>query len=192
MHRLFQFCLVAAMAVVLTVPAIADDEAKAKKKKGQQARRGVGAQLMAKLKDAGLSDDQEAKIKEIVKAHSEKLMAANKKMAELVGADGRKKMQAAMKKAREDGKKGKELQAAALEALGLTGDKVGAYKEAQAAMGKIRGELNKAVVAVLTPEQREKAKLRVGRAGGKKAGAKKPGAKKAGAKKGAKKKDADK
>jgi len=176
MNRLCKLSTIVALALLVASPALADDDAKKKKgkKKGKGASSRVGGQLMKRLEKAEVSEEQKGKIKGIVAKYTEQLQASNKALVALLGPDGRKKMAAAAKKAREDGKKGKEIQAAATASLGLSEGDLAKLKETQASAGKVRGEMTKEIVALLTPEQREKAGFR----GGKKKGAKKGRAKK--------------
>jgi hypothetical protein len=68
-------------------------------------------------------------------------------------------------KAQADGKKGKEMQAAIAEAMKLTDEQ----KESRAKLRKLQADVRKQVIAVLSPEQIEKAGLKVERKrGGKK------------------------
>ena len=70
----------------------------------------------------------------------------------------------ARKAAAAEGKKGKELQAAVAKAQNLSAEQQEAQKAQRELMGKVRA----AVAAVLTPEQLEKAGIRVPKAGAKK------------------------
>ena len=149
-------CLLA-LAVVIALPLAADDEKKKKKKKG--GKKGTPTtQLVKRVKAAGVEGETLKKVEELAKSYDAKIADAQKGL----GA-ARQKIAAARKKAQDDGKKGKELQAA-VRAVELTDEQKAAQKELQ---GLYR-ELNTKVAGLLTPEQREKAKIRAPRDNAKK------------------------
>lgn len=172
---------VVALAAMIAVPSMADDEAK-KEKKGKRTRGGANAAaaLIKKLDAVGLTEEQTKKIMELGKAS----IAATKKIREEAGITPElmKKRATAQKEIREaGGKKGKELIKAINEKAGLT--------EAQvAAFGKInesRQKLQKDVIALLTDEQKAKLPKQMQR-GAKASGKGKGAAKKKAAEKGEK------
>ena len=174
------------LVVALVLPLSAQEAKPAQKgeKKPAAQKNPGGNQLLnaqlKKLEGAALSEEQTAKIKELVATYAPKINEARQKQ-------GLSKEQAAAQKearakAQADGLKGKALQEAVTKALNLTEVQTTARAELQ----KVTAELNAAVVALLSPEQKEKAGVKG--AGAKKAGgAKKP----AGEKKPAEKKPAE-
>ena len=154
MKNLLKSLVLVCLAVAITLPLAAQD-AKKKKKKGagkaqQSALARVDKQLSAK---ADLTDEQSAAIKKLQDEAQPKLAEANK----VIGKK-RRELAAARKKAAADGKKGKEAQEAAEAAVGLTADE----KAALAKTREITQGFQKAVRALLTPEQLEKAGLKRG------------------------------
>ena len=127
-----------------------------------RGNRGVAAQINKRLAKAELTDEQKAKIKELVAAHAPKIQEAQKKIG--LSADARKARAAASKKAREEGKKGQELAAAVDAASPLTEDQKAAMKAANEA----RNALMAAIAEVLTDDQKKKAGLARQKKGGKK------------------------
>lgn len=154
MKKLLTSLVLVCLAVAIAMPLSAEDEKKKKKKGGNKARQSALAKVAKQIKSkVDLTDEQEAKIKKLVEDAEPKLAEANKVIGKKRGELG-----AARKKAQADGKKGKEAQAAAEAAVGLTA-------EEKAALGKSREitqGFQKAVRALLTPEQQEKAGLKRG------------------------------
>ncbi|HJN12909.1 MAG TPA: Spy/CpxP family protein refolding chaperone [Pirellulaceae bacterium] len=150
MKNVLKSLVLVCLAVAITLPLAAQD-AKKKKKKGnankarQTAFGNYVKQLSAKV---DLTEEQTAKIKKLQSEAQPKLAEANK----VVGKK-RRELGAARKKAVADGKKGKAAQAAAEEAVGLTAEE----KAALAKTREIQQGFQKAVLALLTPEQRKKA-----------------------------------
>jgi hypothetical protein len=163
MKRVARVLLSLSLAVLIAVPLAAAE----KERKGKKGPRkpDPAAAILKKLEKAELTEEQVAKIKELAAANFEKTAEARAKAAL---TDEQK---AAMKKAREEGKKGPELK----NAVTLTEEQQAAMKEVREAQAAMMKE----VLALLTPEQREKSGIK---APGKKGGERKPRAKK-GAKK---------
>lgn len=137
------------IAAVMAVPALAADDAKAKKK-GKRGGQNAGTQLIKQLGEVGLTEDQIAKIKELGKV-------ASAKMKEITTGAGitselTKKRAEVTKSMKDSDKKGKELAAAI--------NKEAGFSEAQAAAllesNKVRTKFRADVVALLTDEQKEK------------------------------------
>lgn len=142
---------VALTAAVLVGPAMAQDAATKKRKKGQQSGRqnNVAAVVLRQLKDAKLTDEQVAKVQEHGKAAMAKIKTIREE-AEITPQLVKKRLEA-QKSLKDSGKKGRELQ----EAI----NKEAGYNEAQvAALQKInqaRVEFHKQVVGLLTDEQKK-------------------------------------
>lgn len=148
-HRVVLLTLVIALATTVSAQ---DVQKKRKKKEGGQARDQI-SMVLKKLESLDLTAEQEAKIK---KAAEEARAELAKVKEQLQGID-RQKLAEARKKVTEAGKKGKEAQEAIAAELNLTD----AQKEAFAKMAQVGTKFRQAVAAVLTPEQREKAELKV-------------------------------
>ncbi len=161
-----------ALAMLIAMPANADDKKKADgekkaaaKKDGEKkpgakkpGNKGGGIAKMLESKGIELSEEQQAKLKEVLASQKGASSELRKKVAEL------------RKKAAADGLKGKEAAAAV---------KAGLSEEEQAAYAKL-GNIRTAIMGILTDEQ--KAKF---------APKRKPGSKKGDAKKGEGKKKTD-
>jgi hypothetical protein len=161
MKSVAKWIVVVMLVAAIAGPALGTQEEQKKKKKSDrgQAQNAAVTNLLKQVGDAGLSEEQTAKVKELAKGANEKLTAIAKERTELIGADGQQKINEARKAAQADGKKGKDLQEAINAALNLTGEKAAQYKELQAKQQSVVTDLRKAVSEVLTPEQREKAGL---------------------------------
>jgi len=151
-----------ALAVVLTVPAFAQEKAKGKKRRGRQPQ-AIGA-LNKSLQKANLTEEQQKKVKEIFAKYAAKLKEVNQERTQLIGAETLKKMNAARKKAQQDGKKGKALQEAALSAAGLTGEKLEKFNAIRKKNTSVTLELKKEIVALLTDEQKQSAAIKLPKA----------------------------
>ncbi len=144
----FKWLSVAILSAVMVAPVMADDDVKEKKKGKKDQERGMATQLIKRLEDVKLTEDQVAKIKEIGKAADEKAKEISDNSgltAELV-----KKHAAAQKSLKDSGLKRKELVAAVNEKAGLSEDQATAMK----AVNAIRMKMQKDVIALLTDEQK--------------------------------------
>lgn len=163
MRSVVRTLLSLSLAVVIAMPLLAAD--KEKKARKPRKKPDPAARILKKLEKAELTDEQVAKIKELACACAEKTKEARAKAAL---TDEQK---AAMKKAREEGKKGEELR----KVVTLTEAQTAAMKEAREAQAAMMKE----VLALLTPEQKEKAGVKErGKRGGRKGGERKPRPKK--------------
>lgn len=140
----------------------AQDEGKKKKKGKRAGGRDVAAQMLGRFKNVGLSDEQENKMKEIIKSFSGKLQELRKESNGLFSPEMRKARQEATKKAREEGLKGKEARDAIAKAAPITDEIAGKMKEVQQKMAAVQKELRDALTAVLTDEQKAKLPKRGG------------------------------
>jgi Spy/CpxP family protein refolding chaperone len=146
------------LTLVLAVAAPLSAADKKKKKPGKKAP--VAVQVP---KGIELSEEQKQKVAELNKKYAPQLVEARKKIG--LSKEQRQARAEAFKKARADGKKGKEIREAANAAAKLTDDQ----KAAADKLRTLQGEIRKALMGVLTDEQK---------AGLRKGGAKKKGAKK--------------
>lgn len=153
-----------ALAAMISVPCLAADEEKGKKRRGRKGQQNAATQLLKQLEEVGLTEEQVAKAKELGKAAAAKM----KELRDSAGISNEltKKRAEVMKAMKESGKKGKELAAAI--------NKEAGFSDAQAAalvkVNKLRTEFRAAVVALLSDEQKAKLPQSLQRAakGGKK------------------------
>lgn len=151
-----------AMVFALVAQVQAQDEKKQKKggNRGQGQVFAIG-QLNKSLAKAELTEEQQAKIKAIVAKHREGLAELTKARRAIINQEVNKKMQTARKAAAAEGKKGRELQEIVNKAAGLSEEDLKKFGEVQKKLNAASMELKKAVVAVLTDEQKEKAAIRI-------------------------------
>ncbi len=156
MQSYLKFAVVFALLVAMTTTAFAQDADKKKKKKKEAAQPQAITQMMKKVEALGLTDDQNAKLKAIGSEFAPKFAELNKKMASTLTDDQKKAKAEAVAQAKADGKKGKEAAEAVAAAVKLTDEQKKVDEEVKASMKSLTADLNKAVMAVLTPEQKEK------------------------------------
>ena len=106
------------------------------------------------LKGLNLTDEQQAKVKELKKEYRPKFKAA---IDSALTADQKKARDDAMKTAKAESKKGHELWQAVRQAVKLTDEQKAKLKEAIKPLHK---ELHEKIVAILTPEQQSQLKER--------------------------------
>ncbi len=107
------------------------------------------------LKGIDLTDAQKTQLKEIEKEFGPKLADVVKKM-DVLTPDQKKARAEAAKAAKAAGKKGKEAREAVEAAVKLTDDQKAKMAEARKELGPLENQLREKVLAVLTPEQKEK------------------------------------
>jgi hypothetical protein len=146
MKQLLKLVVLGVLVVVMAAPAVAQEKEK-KRKRGERPQRSAAAGLMNRLENAKLTDEQAVKIKGVVAKYEPKLKEIANAL-KLTPAQ-RKAVTEARKKAAEAGKSGKEQREAADAAMKLTDEQKELRKKQQA----IQQEMQKAVVALLTPEQ---------------------------------------
>ncbi len=138
------------LAALMVAPALAQDEAKSRKKNARAGNNGAATQLIKLLKPVGLTDDQVTKIKELGKGVSIEM----KKIRDDAGitAELTKKRAEVQKSMKDSDKKGKELLDAINEKSGFTAAQAAGLKKATAVRNKFRAS----VVALLTDDQKTK------------------------------------
>ncbi len=146
-----------ALGLVALVGVVFAQDAKKEKKGGKRAD--PTAALKSKLESLDLSSEQKEKIGKIFAERGPKLTAAVEKANASLTDEQRKARNEAQKSAKAAGKKRKEANDEALAAMKLTDEQKKAYDEATKAQREANEALTKAISEVLTPEQREKAKL---------------------------------
>jgi hypothetical protein len=163
MTRIAPSLLALSLSVLIAVPLMANDRDKPQQKRPRKYD--PAAAVLKRLEQAELSEEQVAKVKELVAAAAEKSRQVRAKAA----LTDEQKL--ALKKAREEGKRGAELK----DVVTLSEAQQAAVKE----IGAIRAAMMKQVMGLLTPEQKEKAGIRRAKPPGKKpAPKKKPGSEK--------------
>ncbi len=160
------------LAAIMLAPALGDDDATPKKKKGRQGQAGqnVAALITKQLEPVGLTDDQVAKIKELGKKAGEEMKAIQ--AAAGITPALMKKRAEVQKSMKDSDKKGKELVAAVNEAAGFTA----AHAEGLQKANAVKMKFQKSVIALLSDEQKAKLPKQLQRAAS--AGQKGKGAKK--------------
>jgi Spy/CpxP family protein refolding chaperone len=130
-------------------------------KKGKKGAKGGDptAQIKNQLASLDLTAEQKEKLDKIYAEQGPKVKAAQEKVAASLTDEQKKARGEAQKSAKTAGKKGKEAEEDALAAMKLTDDQKKAYDEAMKGQKEAQAALRSAVSEVLTPEQREKAKL---------------------------------
>ncbi|MBC7856375.1 MAG: hypothetical protein IAF94_23335 [Pirellulaceae bacterium] len=150
--------------VALIGVAFGAQDAKKGKKGGKRAD--PTAAIKTKLETLDLTSEQKEKIDKILAEQGPKVTAAVEKVNASLTDEQRKARNEAQKSAKAAGKKGKEANDEALTAMKLTDEQKKDYDAATKAQREANQALVSAVSDVLSPEQREKAKL--GGGGGKK------------------------
>lgn len=140
--------LVCWMVAVVAQPVSAQEEKKKKKK--QRGQNSSAKRLVTSLKAAELTDEQMAGVKKIAAEHSKGIAELNKKAA--LTAEQKTARTEATKKANADGVKGKERRDLIAKMMKLSD----AQTEAMAELRKKQGEMRKAVMELLTDEQKNK------------------------------------
>jgi len=143
------------LVAVATSGAWAQDKGDKKKKKGAQRPQPI-AQLEKQLEGLGLSDEQNAKVKSIIKEHEGKILAAQQKANDVLTPEQRKARAEAGQKAKGEGKKGKDLAEAVSSAVNLTPEQKAKSEEATKGVRDAVDGMRKAVLETLTPDQRAK------------------------------------
>jgi hypothetical protein len=147
------------LAIVAALFAAQDSQGQEKKKKGDPT-----AGIKKKLDDAELPADVLEKCKKVVEEHAPKIKEAQAKVDSILTDEQKKARAAAQKAAKDAGKKGKEAQDEITAALKLTDEQKTKMEEAQKGLAAAQGDMNKALGALLSDEQ----KAKVGIKGGKK------------------------
>ncbi|MEO1618422.1 MAG: hypothetical protein AAFV88_21395 [Planctomycetota bacterium] len=152
--RFLSFSLALLVTPCLIQSATAQD-ATGKKKDRAAARNNPATFVLKQLKDAALTDEQEAKVKELAKETA----AAAKKVREEAGVTPEimKKRAAVQKEMRDSGKKPQEIFQAVNEKAGLTKEQSEAIKKAN----QMRTQLLKKAYAMLSEDQQAKLPERV-------------------------------
>lgn len=155
----FQLLSVIALTVMMVLPATAD-EVETKKKKGKKGQqRGMASQLIKRLEEVKLTEEQVSKINEAGKVADQKAKEIRKTAG--LTREVMKKHAAARKNFANVELKGKERVAAIIKKAGMNEDQAKALKQ----INGLRTKMNKEVIAMLTDEQKEMLPARMKRAG---------------------------
>ncbi len=133
--------------------------AQPEKKRRKKKQRGgpVAGRLVAQLKKADLTEEQQKQLQELVAKYGKQIKELQA-TAKLSG-DQRKARAKAVKEANEKGLKGKQRREFVAEAMGMTD----AQKEAMEKLAKLQAELRKEAMSILTPQQKQKLRQSRGR-----------------------------
>ena len=154
-----KWLFVTALTVMMVLPVMAD-EVGAKKKKGKKGQqRGMASQLIKRIDEVKLTEEQVAKIQALGKTADQKA----KEIRDTAGLNRKlmKNYNEARKSFSDTEMKGKELAAAIIEKAGLNEDQVKALKE----VNRLRTKMNQEAIAMLTDEQKELVPKQMKRAG---------------------------
>lgn len=150
--------LLLGLVLAVASPLFAADEKKKKKRKQPN----LAAQTLKKFAKAELTEEQQGKVKALAVEHGPKIATARKKAA--LSAEQKAARSKALKDNKAAGKKGKEARAAVDAAAKLTDEQKAALVETR----KASAAYNAAVVALLSPEQRQKQGIKAPKKGKKK------------------------
>jgi hypothetical protein len=143
--------LIASCLMGLVTIGFAQNEGK-KKKGGNDPT----AKLRKSVEDSDLGADLKEKIVKIIDENAPKLKEAQAKVDGVLTDEQRRAQKAAKKAAKDAGKTKQETAADVAAAVKLTDEQKKKQDEAPAALNSARQEMNKAINALLTPEQQEK------------------------------------
>jgi len=122
-----------------------------KKKKG--GGNDPTAKLRTKVQESDLGADLKEKVVKVIDENAGKLKELQAKVDAVLTDEQKAAQKAAKKAAKDAGKKGPEAAAEVTAALKLTDEQKKKMDEAQKALDAARGEMNKAIAALLTDEQ---------------------------------------
>jgi hypothetical protein len=146
--------LVGCLVAVVSIAYAAEEKKPARKGGG-----GKTAGVLKKLEGAGLPADVLEKVKKVVEEHAPKVAEAQAKLNSILTDEQKKARDEAQKAAKAAGKDRKAAQADVEAALKLTDEQKKGLEEAQRAAQTAQTDFNKAISALLTDEQKEKAGL---------------------------------
>ncbi|MEM9588217.1 MAG: Spy/CpxP family protein refolding chaperone [Planctomycetota bacterium] len=143
-----RFAGAALLIAAMVLPVTAADEAKKKKRKGKQAQT-PATQLMKQLKEVSLTDEQKAKMTELGKKAATEMKAVRDEAG--ITPQLIKKRTEVAKTMKDSDLKGK----ARAKAINEKAEFTEAQSKAMQKVTEIRTTFQRAVVAMLTPEQKE-------------------------------------
>jgi Skp family chaperone for outer membrane proteins len=131
------------------------------KKKG--AKNDPTSKLRKAVADSDLGADVKEKIGKIIDENAGKLKELQAKVDAVLTDDQKAARKAAQKAAKDAGKKGAEAAAEVTAALKLTDEQKKKMDEAQKALDAARGDMNKAIAALVTDEQAQSLGVKKGK-----------------------------
>ena len=157
MRHFTKTLLFVGLVLAVASPSPAADEKKEKKRQPNLAN-----QTLKRFAKAELTDEQQVKVKALAAEHGPKLAAVRKKAA--LSAEQKAARSKALKDNKAAGKKGKEARVAVEAAAKLSDDQ----KAAMAELRKANRAFNAKIVALLSPEQKQKQGIKAPKKGQKK------------------------
>lgn len=139
-----------AFAVLMTTVAVAQDAPEKKKRQNAAGRNNPATAVLKQLQDAGLTEEQQAKIKEMAKKAMTEMRTVRKDAG--ITPELMKQRTEAMKELREGGTKPAEMFAAVNKKLGLSEEQAAALKKTD----ELRQGLLKGAMGLLSEEQKAK------------------------------------
>jgi len=136
-------CLMGLVAV-----GFAQNENKTKKNATDPTKK-----LRTKVQESDLGADLKEKVVKIIDEHAGKLKELAAKVEDGLTAEQKAARNAAVKAAQDAGRKGKAAQEEGVAAMKLTDEQKKKMDEAQKALDAARGEMNKAIAAIVSDEQ---------------------------------------
>jgi Spy/CpxP family protein refolding chaperone len=124
-------------------------------------RLGPGGGGLDFLKGLDLTDDQKAKLGDLMKEFRPKFKETSAKMAGIYTDEQKAAIKEAVQKARADGKNFQEIRKAVEDAVKPTPEQETKLKEARKEIESVQKELREKVMAILTPEQKEKVEKKI-------------------------------
>lgn len=171
--RAVRHVVAALLVLCLVVPAVAQQKQKKEGKqpavakqaqRAKQAKRQPGIPILQRLLEGvTLSEEQQAKLKELKEKFGLKFQDLKEQKQAVLSAEQIKAMAEAKKAATEAGKKGKELAQAAMDAVQLTDEQKTKLEEIQQATQKLQQEVREALLEILTDEQKAALQDKLGR-----------------------------
>jgi Spy/CpxP family protein refolding chaperone len=155
------FKAMSAMLALAVSLAIVGSLAAAEKPKRPEGPRGWQPgfeRIEMMVKDLNLTDEQKAKVAELKKEYTPKFKEAVDTLDGILAPEQKKARDDAMKTARDAGKRGREVFQAGVDAMKLTDEQKTKRDDAFKALQAVGKEAREKVVALLTPEQKEKLK----------------------------------
>lgn len=158
--RTVRFMLVATVALLIAVPATAQDKPKRKPTKLSAAAQAMlrMSQLWENLKKLELTGEQKEKLKAIHEETGPKMKAILEKMKGIVTEEQRAAVEEAAKKAKEAGKEGRALFVAVESSIQLTDEQKEKLDKVAPEIRAVQRQMMKGIMGILTPEQQEKMK----------------------------------
>jgi hypothetical protein len=174
MKTFVRSCLVLAVGVVLAGPSWAEDVKKADEKKADvqkavekkveknvdankaaaKGKKPAAAGLFNLPKEVQLSDDQQAKVKELIAKFNPRMAELHAKQQAIITPEQAKAREEAVRKAKEEGKTGKDAKQAIEATLQISAEQKQQLSELKQAQQALQKEARDALMSLLTDEQK--------------------------------------